>query len=275
MLYRSKVGCMAIGSGTGFLVGSYLYQETGIMGGCLFIGGFGLLHLVLTDFYIRRLLATQVMESKETSDEMTTDKSDAETVSVRVYKFFTPFLLSTGAVMVTTSFTVTPLYWEDVWSTKPVVCGLLLCIGEIVGFFILILSKSECLRNRKLMKQPAFIVMASLLGMMAMAPLAFSHLNIFKYSLRSFHADAVATVFVEVANGMLHSSGIELMVLFLPTHLFQSALTRGYVWKRFVNSGFGILFAFLYGICPYAPYQFVFGFFIVYISLMCILFRIY
>merc|ERR1719295_1594770 len=242
MLYRAKLGCVAIGSGIGYLCGSYLYQETGISGGCMFIGIFGILHLVLTHFYARRLLETQTRESGEATDVVTDDNQEAS--KVKLYKYFIPFLLSSGAIMVTTAFTVTPLYWEDVWKAKPVICGLLLCIGEIIGFFVLILSKFKYLRSRKLIQQPALIVVAAILGMMAMAPMAFAH---------SYYADAAATVLVEVANGLLHSSGVELMVIFLPTHLFQDALTRGYVWKRFVNSGFGMIFALLYGVYPHSP----------------------
>merc|ERR1719433_2367125 len=178
-------------------------------------------------------------------------------------------------MMITTTFTVAPLYWEDVWKTEPIVCGGLLCIGEFIAFLALILLQSEYLRNWKLAQQPAMIMTTAIIALIAMSPMAFSHLAAFGGSISIIYADAVGTVLINVANSLLHSSGIELMVLALPHHLFHVALSRGYVAKRFVNSGFGIIFAFLYEISVYLPYQFVFGFFVIYLSSMCIVFHFY
>jgi len=308
MLYRGKMGCIAIGAGIGFLANSYLYQHSGILGGCLFMGGAGVLHLILTVFYLNRLLGTQPLamtssESKKSENCSSAKARDTGTQSVvaesveetggmaetmkaevdakqhvLVYKYFTPFLLSAGAVMITTDFTVTALYWEDVWNTKPVVCGSLFFIGEIGGFLVLSILKRKCVRNRKLSKQPALIVLAAILGLFAVSPLAFGG---FIANLMTgngswmFYVDAVGTVLISIANSMLHTSGIELMVLLLPNELFQNALTRGYVLKRFVNSLFGISFAFLFGISPHSPYQLVFAFLCLYISSMIIVFSVF
>jgi len=65
MLYRDKFGCIALGSGAGFLTGSYLYQLFGIVGGCCFIATAGVLHLVLTVYYVRTLLECQDITSLE------------------------------------------------------------------------------------------------------------------------------------------------------------------------------------------------------------------
>merc|ERR1719361_78605 len=105
--------------------------------------------------------------------------------------------------------------------------------------------------------------------------MAFTHFNIWSSPFCSVYLDAVGMVLINIANSIIHSSGIELMVLLLPNHLFKNALTRGYVGKRFVNSGFGILFAFLYEISPHSPYQFVFGYFVFYVMSMVIVFHFY
>ena len=283
MLYRGKMGSISLGSGIGFVVGSYLYQQTGILGGCLFVGGFGILHLILVIIYVDRLLATQ----SKVLDHIIVHQEEFEHCNnsqhVTVYKYFTPFLLSTGAVMITTQFSVSALYWEDVWNTKPVVIGLLLFIGEIAGFFVLIILKRKCVRNCTfyvknencgrwelrctLFQQPVLIVLSAFLGLMSVFPLSFGPW--------ALYADAAGTVLLNITNTMLHSSGLELMVLLLPNEMFQTALTRGYVAKRFVNAGFGILFAFLYEVSPHLPFQMVFGWLCFYILSMCIVFSVF
>merc|ERR1719474_1985851 len=215
-LYRGKLGSIAFGSGTGFLCGSFLYQEFGIFGGCSFIAIIGVVHLVLTVIYVRRFLDNQRTQNTQTAavkQEGGDESNVSKTRSVSVYKFFTPFLLSTGAIMITTDFTVTPLYWEDVWGTHPVVCGLLLFIGEIAGFILLNILNSKPLRDCKITKQPALIVLAAFTGMLAVSTMAFSHLIQFGDDVWAFYADAVGTAVINVSNAMLHSSGIELMVL--------------------------------------------------------------
>ncbi len=70
MLYRGKFGCIAFGSGTGFLAGSYLYQQSGIVGGCCFIATAGVLHLVMTMHFVHRLLQCQGVVDELSDEDM-------------------------------------------------------------------------------------------------------------------------------------------------------------------------------------------------------------
>jgi len=334
MLYRGSIGSIAFGSGLGFLFGSYLYQQFGIMGGCTFIGTMGILHLVLAVIFVLRMIQTQPskgngdvvhpalnrkhsglsptvgrkvsfrvlqisgslanLSSLNMSFEGAVQSGSGHSVHsghddqvhdamrrhtefehANVFKVFTPFLLSTGAIMITTTFTVTALYWEDVWDAEPFLCGFLLFNGEIAGFLTLHILNSKLLRNKKLIQQPALIMLATVSGMVAVSPMAFGQLTGSKGSLWAFYLDAAGTVLVNISNSMLHSSGIELMVLSLPIDLFQTALTRGYVIKRIVNCAFGLLFAVSYGISTHLPYQIVAGYFVLYLMSLLVVFQRY
>jgi hypothetical protein len=180
------------------------------------------------------------------------------------------FWLGCGAVNISNIIAVFALFWTDVWNGTAGEASDIMILGEFCGYVALYLSQllSTCTESGRgpavLLKQPYFQWCSCVIILLGSAIIGFWKPTLAEAAARSgpFGAHVLSAVLLQMSNAVLHSSGTENLVLFLPKECFPAALKWGYTLKRFTNSGWAFFAAALVNWCsPYEPYVAVFLFY--------------
>lgn len=178
------------------------------------------------------------------------------------------FWLAGGAFLISNMIAVFPLLWVTTWDANVSEVGVILALGEGTALVLLLLASCQktvleevetnadaggpnenhvsslLKRVRVLVKtllrvfeQPNMVLLGTVLALVSTGILGF-RVPMEEEDHGSMYATHVtAALMACVANSILHSSGCELMVLYVADDEFQSTLAKGYALKRVMNLG--------------------------------------
>ena len=212
----------------------------------------------------------------------------------------TIFWLSAGGTSISVAIACFPIYWAEVWRATPKEAGILLACGELAGLIILFFTgvlmvqdkaeNDECIEDEEqqidcqerarmhTIDQPALQMWAAALIVYSSAILGLwkPSESAVKQRGLEYVAHLSAVICASAGNAILHSSGCENMVAYLPKDKFMPALRRGYGMKRVNNAVSAAIASILYSWSPQSPFIFVCLFYsIIYLPSMLWAFIVY